>query len=252
MTITPRHVRRDRSVAIAMAALLLCVPALPGCGPRKVTVEASPALERHQIRRMVVVPFQRLTTPQILERTDPELNAPRGAKRSDISLAVPPSGERLDRMTIRVPEDVPERVTEVMYRKLQERGGLEVLSPADAQRVIQGLGAEAQDWPPDRLGQEVARRLKADAALVGKVLIYRERGGSKWGGDPAAVGFEVQLVAPDGTVLWSANYYEKQRPINEDLPSLFERGIGFLTADELVEYGANKIVRKFPFGEGHS
>src|SRR5919106_1446451 len=131
--------RRDRS--LAFVTLLLCLPALPGCGPTKVTVETGPALEQHQVHRIAVVPFQRLSTPQILERTDPELSAPRGAKRSDISLAVPPSGERLDRRTIYVPEGVAERVTEIMYRKLQEHGGLEVLSPAEAQREIQALGA---------------------------------------------------------------------------------------------------------------
>ena len=60
----------------------------------------------------------------------------------------------------------------------------------------------------------VAAKMKADAALIGQVLVYQERVGSRMGANPpATVGFEVKAVAPDGQVLWTGNYYERQRPM---------------------------------------
>jgi hypothetical protein len=79
-------------------------------------------------------------------------------------------------------------------------------------------------------------------------LVYRERDGSRWGANPAIVGFEIKLVGSDGIILWTANYYEKQRPLIEDFTGFWQHGGGFVTADELAEYGADRIVRQFPFG----
>ena len=56
------------------------------------------------------------------------------------------------------------------------------------------------------------------------MLVYQERVGSRLGADPpAAVGFEVKLVASDGMVLWEGNYYEKQRPMTEDFVGFIQR-----------------------------
>jgi len=94
----------------------------------------------------------------------------------------------------------------------------------------------------------VIRNTRSDAALLGRVLVYRERDGSRWGANPAIVGFEVRLVGSDGIILWTANYYEKQLPLIEDFTGFWQHGGGFVTADELAEYGADRIVRQFPFG----
>jgi hypothetical protein len=235
--------------ALAVSLSLLAV--LSGCGPRKVTVEPAPALDKHQVRSVVVVPFQRLTTPQALGPEGQMFNVPRGAKRSDISLDVAPRlTEPPAQLTVTVPASAPEKVTDIMFWKLSDHGGVRVLSPDDARRVLKDVGDAAREWTPERIGREVASRLNVDAALVGKVLIYRERIGSKWGADSAAVGFEVQLVAADGALLWTANYYEKQRPLNEDVIGGFEHGGVFVTADELIAYGAEKIAKIFPYGAG--
>ena len=87
------------------------------------------------------------------------------------------------------------------------------------------------------------------AALSGKVLVYQERVGSRLGADPpAAVGFEVKLVAPDGIVLWEGNYYEKQRPMTEDFLGFVQRYGVFVTAEELAAYGAEELADAFPYG----
>ena len=96
----------------------------------------------------------------------------------------------------------------------------------------------------------VAKKLKQDAALIGQVLVYQERVGSRLGANPpASVGFEIKVVAADGQVLWVGNYYERQRPMTEDFMGFIHRW-AFVTADELAEYGVDEVLKEFPFGAG--
>ena len=95
----------------------------------------------------------------------------------------------------------------------------------------------------------VAKRLKADASLIGQVLVYQERVGGRFGASPpATVGFEARVVAADGQVLWEGNYYEKQRPMTEDFMGFIQRHGVFVTAEELAIYGVDHMLLEFPFG----
>jgi hypothetical protein len=95
----------------------------------------------------------------------------------------------------------------------------------------------------------VAKQLKADASLIGQVRVYRERVGGRFGASPpATVGFEAKVVAADGQVLWEGNYYEKQRPMTEDLMGFIQRRGVFVTAEELAAYGVEHMLNEFPFG----
>ena len=79
--------------------------------------------------------------------------------------------------------------------------------------------------------------------------MYQERVGGRFGASPpATVGFEVQVVAADGQVLWEGNYYEKQRPMTEDLMGFIQRHGMFVTAEELAIYGVDHMLLEFPFG----
>lgn len=231
----------------------LLILALAGCAPTKVTIETSPKLEGYLVKTMVVMPFDVLSTPQIPERPGPDFFVPPGAKRSDITIpAIPKSpegqkfGEEKDRVA--VPSYAADKITQMFYGRLKSREGLRVISPEEAGRTVKALGASAKGTSPEQLARQVAGRLSADVALIGKVLVYQERVGSKLGADPAAVGFEVKLVGADGTVLWTGNYYEKQRPMNEDFLGFVQRGGVFVTAEELAEYGTERVIREFPFG----
>jgi hypothetical protein len=135
---------------------------------------------------------------------------------------------------------VPDKISQMMYRKLRKLKGLRVVA---AEEAVPSSGI-----PVEQAAKEAMRKTRSDAALLGRVLIYRERDGSKWGANPAIVGFEVKLIASDGLTLWSANYYERQRPLIEDITGFWQHGGGFVTADELADYGADRIILKFPFG----
>lgn len=231
-----------RNAVVALGFMMM-----GACAPAKVTTAASPAVDQYEVRSVVIMPFERLATPQILDSPDTQVAVPGGARRSDIQLAVPPAANHLDRETTTVPAFVPEKISQILYHKLKKRQGLRVVPPEEAVAAMQASGSGAIGVSSEQKAQEVIKRTGADAALLGRVLIYRERDGSRWGAIPAVVGFEVKLIASDGVTLWTANYYEKQRPLTEDLIGFWQHGGGFVTAEELAEYGAERIVREFPF-----
>ncbi len=228
-----------------LASLLLVVGA---CVPSKVQVDTYPELEKYPLQTIAVLPFGALQTPQVVTPQVPEPTVPEGVKRSDISIAMPPPSERLDQPTQVVTPHAAHTVTRVFFRKLHVREDLLVISPDEAQAALDQLGVRPAETISKEVARQVARRLKADAALVGQVSVYREREGSKLGANPAVVGFEVRLIGADGSTLWKGNYYERQRPMNEDLWGFLERGGVFVTAEELAAYGAERLVEKFPSG----
>ncbi|MGH7235118.1 MAG: hypothetical protein ACREIO_01945 [Nitrospiraceae bacterium] len=232
---------------VALAATLLV---LGGCVPSKVTINTWPKIDEYRVKTVAVIPFEALTTPQVTSPNVPEIQAPQGAKRSDISFAPPQATEKLDQPTATVPPQAAEKLTQIVYGRLKHWEGVQFLPPDRAAGALKALrpATEGEGLTPEEKARQVALRLSADAALLGRVLVYQERVGSKLGADPAAVGFEVKLVAADGTVLWVGNYYEKQRPMNEDFMGSVQRGFVFVTAEELAEYGAGRVIRSFPFG----
>lgn len=220
---------------------------LSGCSGKKVTTKASSQLSAYHIRTIALIPFETMTTPQAMESSVPSFPVPSGARRSDMSIAVPPPADQYARRTHLVPSAAGEKLTELMWTKLKARVGLRVLSPKEAVAAARELaGGAAPETVPT---QKIAQRLGADAALIGKVLVYQERVGSRLGADPpAVVGFEVKLVAPDGTLLWEGNYYEKQRPMTEDFVGFIQRYGMFVTAEELAAYGAAELAEAVPIG----
>jgi hypothetical protein len=87
----------------------------------------------------------------------------------------------------------------------------------------------------------------ADAVITGRVLRFRDRIGDEWGAkSPASVTFILELVdVRRGDVVWSARFDETQKPLSENIFALGEisqRGIRWLTADQLMEEGIKKSV----------
>lgn len=244
----PNDGRPSRSSLVLVLLLGMSWFALEGCGPTKVTTNSAPDIEKYRIKTIAVLPFEALATPQTTERRDMEILGPQSVLRSDISLGIPPTVERTNQPTAVVPAVAAERVTQIVYGKLRQWGGILTLTPSETGRASAALGPQAANLPQPQLVRQVAERMKADAVLVGRVLIYQERAGSKWGGDPAVVGFEVKLVGADGKVLWVGNYFERQRPMIEDFAGFLDRGGVFVTADELAAYGAEHVLKEFPFG----
>ncbi|MEO8338690.1 MAG: hypothetical protein ABI604_03110 [Nitrospirota bacterium] len=231
---------------IALAGLAVMVAA--GCSGQKVTTKSSTELPRYQIRTIALVQFTTLATPQVRDVAEQTLLAPPEVRRSDISIAVTPHAEQPLRQTVTVPAGAGDIVTQLLWSQLKSRQGVTVLSPHETAKAL-----ASPLLPKLSVGQSpavtVANLLKADASLIGQVLVYQERVGGRFGASPPAmVGFEAKVVAADGQVLWEGNYYEKQRPMTEDLMGFIQRRGVFVTAEELAAYGVEHMLNEFPFG----
>jgi hypothetical protein len=239
-----RMSRTTRTVFAAGLVVLLAA----GCSGWKVTTESSDILPRYTVRSMALVPFALITTPQVRDQGSPFFSTPQSIRQHDMSVAIPGDAEPPPRQAASVPASAAELVTQLFWKRLQSRDGLHMRSLGDSVKAsaVDGVLAKAR---PEAVAAAVARTLKADAALMGYVSMYQERVGSRLGANPAAsVGFEVKVVAADGQVLWVGNYYERQRPLTEDVIGFVQRFGMFVTAEELAEYGVDEIMKEFPFG----
>jgi hypothetical protein len=233
-----------RSMALVGIALLM----VAGCSGSKVTTKASAELSRYQIRTIALVPFTTLVTPQVRDVVDRTFSVPPEVRRSDISIGMTPHAEQPLRQTVTVPPGAGDIVTQLLWNRLKTRQGMTVLSPGEVTRALTSQ-AVSQLSASQSPAVAVAKQLKADASLIGQVLVYRERVGGRFGASPpATVGFEAKVVAADGQVLWEGNYYEKQRPMTEDLMGFIQRHGVFVTAEELAAYGVEHMLNEFPFG----
>jgi hypothetical protein len=232
----------------AMALMGLAVLAAAGCSGPKVTTKSSAELQRYQIRTIALIPFMTLATPQVRDVADQTLSAPSGARRSDMAIAVSPNTEQLLRQTATVPTGAGATVTQLLWSRLRARQGMTVLAPNEAAKAL-ASPATPQSPAGQSLAVAVAKQLKVDASLIGQVSVYQERVGGRFGANPpATVGFEAKVVAADGQVLWEGNYYEKQRPMIEDMMGFVQRWGMFVTAEELAIYGVEHMLLEFPFG----
>jgi hypothetical protein len=230
--------------------LTLVVCTAVGCSGLKVTTESSRDLPRYTIRSLALVPFGSITVPQMRDQRELYFSVPQSLHQTYGSFAVPSSVEPLPTQAVAVPEYAAEKLTQLFWKRLQSREGVQLLPLGDSAKAASAEG-EAAKFRPETLAAAVAKRLGADAALIGFVSVYQERIGSRIGANPpAAVGFEVKVVAADGTVLWMGNYYERQRPLNEDVLGFVQRLGMFVTAEELAQYGVDEILKEFPFGKG--
>ena len=252
LRLTVRQAHRPESVRGTLCVLMLTVLVLAvvGCSGSKVTTKASAELPRYQIRTIALVLFTTLATPQVRDVVDQTLSAPPGARRSDMAISVPPNTEQPLRQTVAVPTDAGDIVTQLLWSRLRTRQGVTVLPPSEAAKVLTSP-ATSQPSAVQSPAVTVAKQLKADASLIGQVLVYQERVGGRFGASPpATVGFEARVVAADGQVLWEGNYYERQRPMTEDFMGFIQRHGVFVTAEELASYGVDQMLLEFPFGTG--
>lgn len=225
-----------------------------GCVPSKVQTQASPDFNPSGISSVAVLPFQTIQTPQW--RNGPSRGGVRDPEEILTQFRLPGTDQVDGRQSKRdlyvVSETAAQRITTKVVSMLGTRPLLRVLGPPETSTMA---GKESQAAQPSlkAMAQDVGTRLQVDGVLTGLVRTYREREGSKLGAKPAAVGFEMYLVRPsDGTVLWTGEFFEEQKPLTQDLMGFFEAG-GFVTADELADLGVEKVMNEFPIGRaGHS
>jgi len=246
--ITNRNRPVEMGRALCAFMLVVLVYAAAGCSGWKVTTESSDLLPRYTVRSMVLVPFSSIATPQVRDQGSPVVSTPQSISQHDMFSTILSDAEPPPKQVAAVSASAAERVTQLFWKHLQSRKGLHMVPLGDSAKVAAADGVLAKA-KPEAVAAAVARSFKADAALVGYVSMYQERVGSRLGANPtAAVGFEVKVVSTDGQVLWVGNYYERQRPLIEDVIGFIQRSGMFVTAEELAEYGVDELMKEFPFG----
>jgi TolB-like protein len=206
-----------------MPLAIIVAGVMSGCGGTTNEVSTSPKIEQYRIVRIAVLPFT--VTPKTL-----------GQGRGYAEPAPPLVAS--------------EKLAELFYMKLNAREGIVVVPPRTVQGAMPALLAAVS---PAQL-RELGERLNVGAVLEGTVEVYKERKGSAIGldrpEDAAEVGFTVRLVSvKDGEVLWTGDYYERQRPMIEDISGFLERGARYLRVEQLADSAVDHVLRGFPLGK---
>lgn len=204
--------------------LTLILVYLSGCSfaPGNLQSKHSTDLEGRKIRRIAVLP------PSPAAITPPAkgvLGAPADQR---------PSGR-----------DAPERLAKLVHTAMTVLPNWQIISDREVSEVEQSLGPTPESVRLKRIGEQVY----ADAVLAGRVLRYRERVGDEWGAkSPASVAFILDLVdVRRGDVIWSARFDETQKPLSDNifaLGQIGQRGIRWLTADQLMDDGVKNAVHQ--------
>ncbi|GJL65679.1 MAG: hypothetical protein NPIRA05_06500 [Nitrospirales bacterium] len=231
--------------------LLTSLIGMGACVPPKVTVNSSPGFRPTTIRTLAVLPFQTLSTPQQFSSRPSQalVNPPEIRSQFQLPAASSERGQLTHSETRTVSNLAAKRITKMVYESLKHRVGVHLVPSFDVTTALTSYRSpdSTKNWK--ETVKEIGTRLEADAVVMGLVRTYRERVGTKIGATPAVVGFEVHLVDPlSGKIHWTGEYYEEQKPMNEDLMGFIERRGAFVTADELAQYGVRNIMQEFPVG----
>jgi hypothetical protein len=141
--------------------------------------------------------------------------------------------------------DAGDVLIRLVYSAMVAMPAWQIISDSEVKDVSESV-APSNDLTRLR---KIGELVYADAVLTGRVLRYRERVGSELGiKSPASVAFVLDLVdVRRGDVVWSARFDETQKGLSESILSLGdipERGIRWLTAEQLAQDGVRKAVNQ--------
>ncbi len=144
--------------------------------------------------------------------------------------------------------EAEETLTRLVQAELRRKFGDKVVAAARVREIYSEFQKEATDTPREiavRLGQG----LGVDHVLVGLVWRYQERVGSALAAsDPASVAFSLFMVnVASQKLVWQASFDKTQTALSENLfdtPMFLQKGLKWLSAEELSSYGVQKIVGK--------
>ena len=203
-----------------LVGILLCVSACSFFAPANLQTKRSADLEARSIKRIAVVL--------------PNGRAPEQTAQATYT-STPEKGPS--------EQELAELLARIVYSTMASMPNWQIVSDREVREVTQSI-------PP---GADVARLRKigemvyADALIVGRVERYRERIGNEWGAkSPASVAFVLDLIdVRRGDVIWSARFDETQKPLSDNIFALGQvgqRGIRWLSADQLAQEGVRKAV----------
>jgi hypothetical protein len=206
-------------------SLLVVFPFLVACGLSSGNVQSkqSADLEARRIRRIAVVPPA----------------APGGAATAKNPLLGVPPEKKTEA------QDPDELLGRLVYSAMVALPTWQIVSESEVRDASDSVGPMTGIARLRTIGETVY----ADAVIAGRMLRFRERVGGDIGvKSPASVALVLDLVdVRRGDVVWSARFDETQKGLSENILSLGdirERGIRWLTAEQLAQDGVRKVVQQ--------
>ena len=205
-----------------LAVIFLCASGCSFFAPETLQSKRSTDLEARKIRRIAVV-------------------LPNGMgfePKSQATYTSPPSSEKnLSE------QELSELLARLVYSAMASRPDWQIVSESEVKDIAQSAPPGSDNARLRKIGEMVY----ADGVVVGRMQRYRERIGNEWGAkSPASVAFVLDLIdVRRGDVVWSARFDETQKPLSENifaLGNVGERGIRWLTAEQLAQEGVRKAV----------
>jgi hypothetical protein len=148
--------------------------------------------------------------------------------------------------------DAERIMTEILIGKLIREQELKLIPPG------QGIAAQARVRSPEYEGlsetgliQSTGKQAGADSVLLGRLYRFQQRIGRQYSVErPASVAFDLLLVrVSDGELIWYGYFDETQGTLAENLFHLsvfLKRKAKWLTAEQLADYGLEKLLSAFP------
>ena len=203
-------------------ALLLLFAAACGFGSQNIQTRHSTDIEARRIRRIAVVPPSSTSAEQ-KAKIPYTSTSPADAKPSE--------------------QDATDLLAKFVYSAMTSLPGWQIVGDSEVREVADSLDSMSEPARLRRIGEMVY----ADAVMIGRVQRYRERVGNELGvKSPASVAFVLDLIdVRRGDVIWSARFDETQKPLSENIMAIGDigqRGIKWLTADQLMQDGVKKAV----------
>jgi hypothetical protein len=202
--------------------IIIAVFLLTACsfGPGTMESKHVSDLDTRKIRRIAVVPPSGAAEPKARTPLSPPSSDTRSSER-----------------------EAPETLARYLYTTLAAQPGWQVVSDAEVEEVSRSLGPMSEAARLRRIGELVF----ADAVMTSRLLRFRERVGNEIGAkSPASAAFAVELIdVSRGDIIWAARFDETQKALSENIfaiGDIGQRGIRWLTADQLMHEGVKKVV----------
>lgn len=151
-----------------------------------------------------------------------------------------------------VMEGAGEIVADQLRNRLMEMGFL-VAERETTMETVAGGREDKEHFV--EMARRVGMELEVDAVVIGSVMRFEERVGTKLAAEkPASVAFSVAFIRPaDGQILWKAKFEKTQKAFFEDVldyKTFVKGGMVWQRAEELSAIGVDTLVKQVPFQPG--
>ena len=158
-------------------------------------------------------------------------------------------------MAEQIPQGVPDKMTTILFERLQGHKGFELIGLSKAQGVSESIMSSDQNLSEIEILKRIGQAFSANAVMIGYIYRWQERKGTDYSVDsPASAAFELYLIrSDDGSVIWKGRFDKTQAPLSENIldMSSFLKGKGkWMTVEDMATLGLREMLDQCLTGSG--